>query len=180
MAAGNFYEKMKLKRVYYSGYVPISNDNRLPAIGTAVPMIRENRLYQADWLMRFYKFKVDEIVTPTDPLLDMEIDPKLNWALRNQGLFPLDINKADYEIIIRIPGIGIQSAKKIIAARKFSTLGWEHLKKIGIAMNRAKYFITTNDGTVSKDWLPGEIRNFILSEGKSKYAANFTPQLKMF
>src|SRR5687767_4420199 len=93
MMSKYFYQKMQLKRVYYSGYVPISNDNRLPAIGTPVPMMRENRLYQADWLMRFYEFGVEEIVSRQDPLLDAEIDPKLAWALRNLHLFPLDINK---------------------------------------------------------------------------------------
>ena len=105
-----FYKHFNLKRVYYSGYVPISNDNRLPAIGTPVPMVRENRLYQADWLMRFYGFRVDEIVSPDDPFLDMQIDPKLNWALKNLNQFPVDINTADLSVIKRIPGIGLQSA----------------------------------------------------------------------
>src|SRR5207237_9705695 len=105
--AHQFYEKMKIKRVYYSGYVPISNDNRLPAMGTPVPMIRENRLYQADWLLRFYGFGVEEIVNVDHPLLDTDIDPKLSWALRNLHLFPLDINKADVALIMRIPGIGV-------------------------------------------------------------------------
>lgn len=178
--ADQFYDKMNLKRVYYSGYVPISSDNRLPAIGTPVPMIRENRLYQADWLMRFYNFKVDEIVTPTDPLLDMEVDPKLNWALRNLHLFPLDINKADYNFIMRIPGIGIQSAKKIVAARKFNKLNWEHLKKIGIAANRAKYFMVCNNDYERKDWQPQQIKQFILSEANSKYKANFSTQINLF
>ncbi|MFT3703510.1 MAG: putative DNA modification/repair radical SAM protein [Agriterribacter sp.] len=178
--ADQFYKKMKLRRVYYSGYVPISNDNRLPAIGTPVPMIRENRLYQADWLMRFYNFKVDEIVTPQDPLLDMEIDPKLNWALRNMNLFPIDINKADYNLLMRVPGIGIQSAQKIYAARKFSKLNWDHLKKLGIAVNRAKYFVVCNGRTEHKDWQPHQIRQYILQEGISKYQPNFSPQLKLF
>lgn len=178
--ADQFYKKMKLRRVYYSGYVPISNDNRLPAIGTPVPMIRENRLYQADWLMRFYNFKVDEIVTPQDPLLDMEVDPKLNWALRNMNLFPLDINKADYYLLMRVPGIGIQSAQKIYSARKFNHLNWHHLKKMGIAVNRAKYFVVCNDSIECKDWQPQQIRQFILSEGISKYHPNFSPQLKLF
>jgi putative DNA modification/repair radical SAM protein len=178
--ADKFYDRMKLKRVYYSGYVPISNDNRLPSIGTPVPMIRENRLYQADWLMRFYDFKVNEIVTPEDPLLDMEIDPKLNWALRNLHLFPLDINKVDHHLLRRIPGIGIQSANKIYAARKFCRLTWEHLKKIGIAINRAKYFIVCNNDFERKDWQSQQIRQFILAEGNSKYRPNFSTQLKMF
>ncbi len=175
-----FYKKFHLKRVYYSGYVPVSNDNRLPAIGTPVPMIRENRLYQADWLMRFYGFGVDEIVSPENPLLDMQVDPKLSWALRNLDLFPLDINKADYKMIMRVPGIGIQSAKKIVEARKFNQLNTSHLQKIGIALNRAKYFITTTDVRYLKDYQPMQIKEFILNEGKSKYEANFSMQMKMF
>lgn len=178
--ADQFYKKMNLKRVYYSGYVPISNDNRLPAIGTPVPMVRENRLYQADWLMRFYHFRVEEIVPPTDPLLDMQLDPKLNWALRNLHLFPLDINKADYHQLVRVPGIGIQSAGKIINSRKLRRLDWEHLKKIGIATNRAKYFIICKNDFESKDWQSQQIRQFILAESNSKYKPNFSPQLNLF
>lgn len=179
--ANQFYEKMKLKRVYYSGYVPISNDNRLPAIGTPVPMIRENRLYQADWLLRFYGFKVEEIVNADNPLLDTDIDPKLSWALRNLHLFPLDINKADVGLIMRIPGIGISSAKKIVAARKFNKLSWDHLKKFGIAVNRARNFVTCqSDHFTFKDWLPAQIKERILQSGTSKYTPNFSPQLKLF
>ncbi len=178
--ANGFYKKFSMKRVYYSGYVPISNDNRLPAIGTPVPMIRENRLYQADWLMRFYGFDVQEIVDRENPLLDTDIDPKLGWALRNLHLFPVDINKAAYELIVRVPGIGTQSAKKICVARKFASLTADNLQKIGVAYNRAKYFIHTNTFFEKKDWLPGQIKNFILSEGKSKYSANFSPQIKLF
>jgi putative DNA modification/repair radical SAM protein len=178
--ANGFYKKFNMKRVYYSGYVPISNDNRLPAIGTPVPMIRENRLYQADWLMRFYGFKVQEIVDKENPLLDTDIDPKLSWALRNLHLFPLDINKADYELMVRVPGIGIRSAKRICAARKFSALTPDHLQKIGIAYNRAKYFIHTDTFYEKKEWLPAQIKSFILSDGNSKYKANFSPQIKLF
>lgn len=179
--ADRFYNAMKLKRVYYSGYVPISNDNRLPAIGTPVPMIRENRLYQADWLLRFYGFNVEEIVDENNPLLDLDIDPKLSWALRNLNLFPLDINKADLALIMRIPGIGVNSAKKIVAARKFTKLTWDHLKKFGIAVNRARNFVTCQSDHFSfKDWMPNQIKEKILQSGKSKYEANFTPQLKLF
>lgn len=179
--ANQFYDKMKLKRVYYSGYVPISNDNRLPAIGTPVPMIRENRLYQADWLLRFYGFKVDEIVNEENPLLEMDIDPKLSWALRNLHMFPLDINKADLSLIMRIPGIGVNSAKKIVAARKFSKLTWDHLKKFGIAVNRARNFVTCqSDHFDRKDWFPSQIKEKILHSGTSKYQPNFSSQLKLF
>ncbi|MDQ2720896.1 MAG: putative DNA modification/repair radical SAM protein [Bacteroidota bacterium] len=179
--ANQFYDKMKLKRVYYSGYVPISDDNRLPAIGTPVPMIRENRLYQADWLMRFYGFKINEIIDPAQPNLDMDIDPKLSWALRNMQLFPVDINKADLQIIMRIPGIGVPSAKKIIAARKFHKLTFEHLKKFGIALNRAKHFIVCKSPDfLYRDMLPSKLKELILHNSISKYQANFSPQLKLF
>ncbi|MDQ6762031.1 MAG: putative DNA modification/repair radical SAM protein [Bacteroidota bacterium] len=178
--AHGFYKKFNMRRVYYSGYVPISNDNRLPAIGTPVPMIRENRLYQADWLMRNYGFKVNEIVDRENPLLDMDMDPKLAWALRNLHLFPLDINKADKQLIVRVPGIGIQSAQKICAARKFNNITWEYLKKIGIAMNRTKYFIHTGNAFERKDWQPWQIKQFILAEGKSRYKKNFSPQVSLF
>ena len=179
--ANGFYKGMNLKRVYYSGYVPISNDNRLPAIGTPVPMVRENRLYQADWLLRFYGFSVDEIITPDDPFLDMQIDPKLSWALRNLHQFPVDINVADLEMIKRIPGVGVQSAQKIWEARKFGKLTWEHLKKFNIAINRAKYFITLkNDVLRQRDLTSQQIRNFILTTSQSKYFANHSPQLYLF
>ncbi len=178
--ANGFYKKFNMRRVYYSGYVPVSNDNRLPAIGTPVPMIRENRLYQADWLMRNYGFKVNEIVDRENPLLDMDIDPKLSWALRNLHLFPLDINKVDRQLLVRVPGIGILSADKICAARKFSNITWEYLKKIGIAMNRTKYFIHTNNVFEKKDWQPWQIKQFILSEGNSKYKKNFSSQASLF
>jgi putative DNA modification/repair radical SAM protein len=178
--ANGFYKKFNMRRVYYSGYVPVSNDNRLPAIGTPVPMVRENRLYQADWLMRFYGFKVNEIVDKQNPSLDIDIDPKLSWALRNLHLFPLDINVADAQLLKRVPGIGIQSAEKICAARKFKRLTWEHLKKIGIAMNRTKYFIHTDHLFEKKDWQPWQIKQFILSQSQSKYKPNFSPQVSLF
>ncbi|MDB5203151.1 MAG: putative modification/repair radical protein [Ferruginibacter sp.] len=178
--ANGFYKKMGMRRVYYSGYVPISNDNRLPAIGTPVPMIRENRLYQADWLLRFYGFGVNEIVNKENPLLDIDIDPKLSWALRNTDIFPVDINTVDYELLVRVPGIGIQSAKKIIAARKFARIGFEHLKKLGIAMNRTRYFVHAGNDYDVKDYQPGQIKQMILAQGNSKYKPNFSPQIKLF
>jgi putative DNA modification/repair radical SAM protein len=181
MMSKYFYQKMQLKRVYYSGYVPISNDNRLPAIGTPVPMMRENRLYQADWLMRFYEFSVEEIVSPEMPLLEAEIDPKLAWALRNLHLFPLDVNKADYKLLLRVPGIGVGSAKKIYQARKFNhSLDEYQLKKIGISYNKAKYFITGKGFGIKKDFTPQQIRQQILAVSSSKYNKNFSPQLNLF
>lgn len=176
-----FYKNMNLKRVYYSGYVPISNDNRLPAIGTPVPMIRENRLYQADWLMRSYGFHVDEIITPEDPFLDMQVDPKLGWALRNLDKFPVDVNTAELELLKRIPGVGVQSAQKIWQARKYGRITWDHLKKFNIALNRAKWFINLKvDDFQHKDYSPQQIKNAILQHGHSKYTPNYTPQLALF
>jgi putative DNA modification/repair radical SAM protein len=177
--ADAFYKRMQLKRVYYSGYVPISSDNRLPVMGTPVPFIRENRLYQADWLMRFYGFEVQEIITPQAPLLDMEVDPKLAWALRNMHLFPVDVNTADYRMIMRIPGVGVQSAQRICAARKFSKLRSEDLIRMGINYSKAKHFIA-EPHQQHKDIEPQQLKSLILNTGKSKYKANFSKQLTLF
>src|ERR1700761_1272193 len=125
-SANYFYRNFNLKRVYYSGYVPVLADNRLPGLNTEVPMIRENRRYQADWLMRYYGFNVKEIVNDDQPILDLDIDPKLGWAIRNMQVFPIDINKADMQMILRVPGIGVQSAYKLVAARRFRKLDWEN------------------------------------------------------
>jgi putative DNA modification/repair radical SAM protein len=179
--ANSLYRSYNLKRVYYSGYVPISDDNRLPGLQSQVPFVREHRLYQADWLMRFYKFSVNEIVNNEYPDLPTDIDPKLHWALRNLHIFPLDINKADYEMIIRVPGIGISSAQKIIQARRFARLGWDQLKKIGISVNRAKYFITCRELKFEHIGLQGAtIRQRILAHANSKYETYNTTQLTMF
>ncbi|MEO6683572.1 MAG: putative DNA modification/repair radical SAM protein [Ginsengibacter sp.] len=178
--ANYFYTRMNMKRVYYSGYVPISTDSRLPAIGTPVPVMRENRLYQADWLMRFYGFKVEEIVNPSHPLLDLEIDPKLGWALQNLDIFPVDINIADAELIKRIPGIGLKSAGKIIKARKFRNLNFDHLRKIGIALNRAKYFICATGDYERKNYSAQDLKRLIVNDMNSKYKPNFSSQLQLF
>lgn len=139
------YRRPTMKRVYYSGFIPVNEyDNRLPMLKQP-PLVRENRLYQADWLLRFYQFKVDEIVNDAYPDLDLEIDPKLSWALRHPELFPVDVNKADYEMLLRIPGIGVKSAKLIVASRRYSNLGSEQLKKMGIVMKKAQYFITCRE-----------------------------------
>lgn len=175
-----FYKKMEMRRVYYSGYVPVSSDNRLPVVGTPVPLMRENRLYQADWLLRFYKFDATEIVNEINPLLDLEVDPKLSWALRNLHFYPIDINKADYQMILRVPGIGVQSAQKICAARRFSFLNYENLKKLGAAMNRAKYFITCKSFTGHQDIESYKLRQIIIKEIRSKYKPNFSSQMVLF
>lgn len=174
------YKNYNLKRVYYSGYVPVLSDNKLPALHTPVPMVRENRLYQTDWLFRFYQFEPQEIVNENYPNLDLEIDPKLFWALRNMDQFPLDINTADYHMILRIPGIGVRSAQKIIAARKHAHLNYEQLKKLGIALNRAKYFIICKNYYASHDFDQNRLRNEIVRFGNSKYKRAFSNQLSLF
>lgn len=139
------YQRPTMKRVYYSGYVSVNEyDKRLPALKQP-PLVRENRLYQADWLMRFYQFKVDEIVDDSYPHLDLEVDPKLAWALRHPEQFPIDINKAEYEMLLRVPGIGVKSAQLIVTSRRFSHLGIYQLKKIGVVLKKAQYFITCHE-----------------------------------
>jgi len=136
------YNKYKLKRVYYSAYVPVIKDNKfLPDI-THPPMLREHRLYQADWLLRFYGFKAEELLKNENDNFDLDLDPKTYWALSNLNEFPVEINKAPYETLLRIPGIGVTSANRILKVRRVYNLNFEDLKKIGIVLKRAKYFIT--------------------------------------
>ena len=181
MAATYFYKKFNMKRVYYSGYIPIREDSRLPSLGSEVPILRENRLYQTDWLLRFYGFEVSELFTQEHGNLDMDIDPKLSWALRNRHLFPIDINIAEKSLILRVPGIGLKSAHKIIQARRFNKLNWENLKLIGIALNRAKYFITCN----SRNWEQRDLSSYtlkriILKNSTSKFRNHSSSQLSLF
>ena len=137
----NLYNKFSLKRVYYSAYVPVNTDKNLPSIKNP-PTLREHRLYQGDWLLRLYGFKADELLDNKAPNFDINFDPKTNWAINNINLFPVEINKAPYETLIRIPGIGIRGAKKILSSRRISSLDFEDLKKLGVVLKRAQYFIT--------------------------------------
>ncbi|NCC81184.1 MAG: putative DNA modification/repair radical SAM protein [Clostridia bacterium] len=138
------YDNFKLKRVYYSAYVPVNEGPNLPALIQAPPMKRENRLYQADWLLRFYGFKASELLDQDNQNFDMDLDPKCDWAIRHFDFFPVEINKASYNEILRVPGIGVKSAKKIIKMRKFGKIDFLGLKKLGVVLKRAKYFITCN------------------------------------
>ena len=135
------YKKLSLKRVYYSAYVSVNNDKNLPTLDSP-PLLRENRLYQADWLLRFYGFKANELLDEKHPNFNNILDPKCDWAVRNLHKFPIEINTADYFTLLRIPGIGVISAKKIIRARRTFLLDFEALKKLGVVLKRAKYFIT--------------------------------------
>lgn len=134
------YNKFNLKRVYYSAFMPVSPDKRLPAV-SGPPLLREHRLYQADWLLRFYNFEADELLGPGRPDFNLDYDPKLDWALNNLDKFPVEINKAGYWQLLRVPGIGPTSARRIISARKEARLSAENFKKLGSVLKRAKYFI---------------------------------------
>jgi len=168
------YNKNRLKRVYYSGYIPVNEyDKRLPALPQP-PMVRENRLYQADWLMRFYHFTVNEIVSDLHPNLDLDVDPKLSFALRHPEIFPINVNTADYELLLRIPGVGVKSAQMIISARRFGKLGYHQLQKMGIMLKRAKYFIETRElpSKTIHEVKPGRVKADLVSNSVRKRRAN--------
>ena len=142
--AENLYDKFALKRVYYSAFVNVNGDKDLPSLTGGAPLLREHRLYQADWLLRFYHFKVEELLTEDRPNFNTALDPKADWAVRHLEHFPVEINRADYQMLLRVPGIGVKSARRIQAARRFGNLNFEDLKKIGVVLKRALYFITCN------------------------------------
>ena len=141
--SANMYKYFHLKRVFYSAYIPVNQDKLLPSISIP-PLKRENRLYQADWLLRFYKFRVDELFDNNNNF-NYLVDPKTDWALRHLEEFPKEINKVSFNELIRIPGIGITSAKKIVSARKVFKIEFKDLKNMGVSLKRAKYFITCNN-----------------------------------
>lgn len=138
------YQGYDLKRVFYSAYIPINEDSALPELGTAPPLLREHRLYQADWLLRFYGFKADELLSEEKPNFNELLDPKCDWALRHLELFPVDIQTVSYDMLLRIPGIGPKSAGRIMYARRYGRLDFDSLKKMGVVLKRAHYFITCN------------------------------------
>ena len=174
------YTRRDLKRVYYSGYIPVNSyDKRLPAL-PAPPLRREHRLYQADWLLRFYGFLSNEIVNDENPNLDLELDPKVTYALRNPQLFPVDINTADPIMLLRVPGIGTHSVQLILMARKHQRLNSSHLQKMGVVMKRARYFITCNElrSQNIQDLKPEIVRQLLLE--KKPVGTDGALQLKLF
>ena len=137
------YDKYRLKRVFYSAYMPVSNSPLLPAPqGFQPPLLREHRLYQADWLLRYYHFRAEELLDENNPNLDPRLDPKCTWALRHLEFFPVEVNQADYEALLRVPGIGVTSARRILTARRLGALTFEGLKRLGVVLKRAQYFLT--------------------------------------
>ena len=136
------YDSYRLKRVFYSAYVPVVENTLLPSLDTKPPLLREHRLYQADWLLRFYGFRASELLDDSAPDFDPQLDPKCCWALRHPEFFPVEVNRADYEALLRVPGIGVVSARRILLARRSGSLRAEDLKKLGVVMKRAQYFLT--------------------------------------
>ncbi len=169
------YKKFLMRRVYFSAYIPLNDSPLLPAIGTTVPLLREHRLYQADWLMRFYGFSADEIVDEAHPDLDVELDPKVSWALRHPEFFPVEINRADAEALLRVPGLGNLSVMRIIRQRRAAALSYDDLKRIGAVLKRAKYFITVNGryygGGVKQD----SLRDHLLMQSGGVQLDMFSP-----
>lgn len=140
--AESLYQKFDLKRVFYSAFVHTNEDKALPALPGGPPMLREHRLYQADWLLRFYGFKTDELLSEDKPNFNILLDPKCDWALRHLELFPVEINRAEYQVLLRIPGVGVKGAMRIVQARKSVRLNFTDLKRLGVVLKRALYFIT--------------------------------------
>ena len=136
--------KNDLKRVFYSAYIPLNEDAALPSMDTPVPLLREHRLYQADWLMRYYGFFAEELLSEKNPFFDQKLDPKCNWAIHHLEQFPVEINKAPAELLLRVPGIGPTSVKKILSARRYGHVNFDMLKKMHVVLKRAQYFITCN------------------------------------
>ncbi|MDO7975360.1 putative DNA modification/repair radical SAM protein [Oceanotoga teriensis] len=172
----NLYDKFKLKRVYYSAFLKVNEDNRLPNKNSS--LLREHRLYQADWLLRFYKFKAYEIFNKGNYFLDEKLDPKLFWALNNFDLFPVEINRCDFDTLIRVPGIGVKSAYKIFNMRREKSINFDDLKKINVVLKRAKYFITCNGRYMDfslKD--PDKIKQAIYLENKGNLIPLFQDNL---
>lgn len=176
----SLYKKYGLKRVFFSAYMPVSENSLLPAIDTKPPLVREHRLYQADWLLRFYGFEAKELLDEQYPNFNLQVDPKCNWALNNLDKFPIEINKASYEMLLRVPGIGVISAQRIVNARRHGALDFFGLKKIGVVLKRAQYFITCKgkimEGLrISSD---GAIRSLMADQ--YKLPSQYPQQLTLF
>ncbi len=166
--AQTLYDRYSLKRVYYSAYIPVNEDSRLPATHTAPPLLREHRLYQADWLLRFYRFTADELLDDRMPDLDLEVDPKCAYALQHLDLFPVEINRADRDTLLRVPGIGTRSARKILDARRYRRIRIEDLTRLGLVLKRAAYFITC-DGRLPATRIPSpEALRLLLADKAGK------------
>lgn len=173
------YNRFSLKRVYYSSYIPVNEDNLLPAVPEPT-FLREHRLYQADWLLRFYDFKASELLS-VNQNFNLALDPKANYALNNMNLFPVNIQTASYKLLLRVPGIGVRSAKRIVEARRFTNLRFEDLVKIGVVMKRAKYFIICREKYfMDLKFKEETIKDYIIMDEKIKNKVSEGVQLSIF
>ncbi len=177
--AEGLYQKFRLKRVYYSAYVPVNHNALLPTL-SAPPLRRENRLYQADWLLRFYGFQAKELLDPREPFLDGEIDPKTGWAIRNMNFFPVEVNRADYEMLIRVPGVGLKSARQIIESRRHGPLSFENLRRLGVVMKRARYFLTCQGRYLEKINNPLILKRVLSDKERKVRKEESEQQLSLF
>ena len=177
----SLYSKLNLKRVYYSAYISVNNDKNLPTLESP-PLLRENRLYQADWLLRFYGFTANELLDETHPNFNNILDPKCDWALRHLNNFPVEINTASYHTLLRVPGIGVISAKKIIRARRFFSLTFEALTKLGVSLKRAQYFITCRGKYFDRVYKFNQnfIETNLIYQERNKLQKNEFEQLSLF
>ena len=177
----SLYDTYRLKRVFYSAYVPVVENTLLPSLDTKPPLLREHRLYQADWLLRFYGFRADELLDENQPDFDPLLDPKCCWALRHPSFFPVEVNHADYEALLRVPGIGVVSAKRILVARRCGALREEDLKKLGVVMKRAQYFLTCSGRSTAPLRLsPDGVRRSLTAMERSALPADHLDQLSLF
>lgn len=176
----SLYKSFDLKRVFYSGYIPLNDDPSLPALNTPVPMLREHRLYQADFLLRFYGFQANELLSKDKPFFDNRIDPKCDWAIRHLGDFPVEINTATYDKLIRVPGIGPTGVKKIMSARRYGKVTFEMLKRMGIVLKRAQYFITCNGKMLYRIPLEQQFILGCLADTQRKEAVQITRDNQQF
>ena len=173
------YNRFSLKRVYYSSYIPVNEDNLLPVVPEPT-FLREHRLYQADWLLRFYDFKASELLS-VNQNFNLALDPKANYALNNMNLFPVNIQTASYKLLLRVPGIGVRSAKRIVEARRFTNLRFEDLVKIGVVMKRAKYFIICREKYfMDLKFKEETIKDYIIMDEKIKNKVSEGVQLSIF
>ena len=177
----SLYDTYHLKRVFYSAYVPVVENTLLPSLDTKPPLLREHRLYQADWLLRFYGFRAGELLDEGQPDFDPLLDPKCCWALRHPDFFPVEVNRADYEALLRVPGIGVVSAKRILVARRGGALRAEDLKKLGVVLKRAQYFLTCSGRSTAplRLSLEGVRRNLTATE-RASLPAGPLDQLSLF
>ena len=177
----SLYQRYRLKRVFYSAYVPVVENTLLPSLDTKPPLLREHRLYQADWLLRFYGFAAHELLSEEEPNFDPRLDPKSCWALRHLEFFPVEVNRADYETLLRVPGMGVVSARRILVARRTGALRADDLRKLGVVMKRAQYFLTCSGRLATPLRLsPAGVLAGLLSAERAPVSEEQGEQLSLF